>query len=122
MGGLFGGGGSASSAPAPQRLSGVRMQSSTFGLPKQIVYGRHRITGNILWYGDFVATAQTAFASGLRWQGRWRWWRRRKSSGDRLSVQCIGCHLCGLHEVLVMCDRFLALKASFWKTKRLRQV
>ena len=63
MGGLFGGGGSAPTAPAPQRLSGVRMQSSTFGLPKQIVYGRHRITGNILWYGDFVATAQTSQAA-----------------------------------------------------------
>lgn len=63
MGGLFGGGGSAPTTPAPQRLSGVRMQSSTFGLPKQIVYGRHRITGNILWYGDFVATAQTSQAA-----------------------------------------------------------
>lgn len=40
------------------------MQSSVFGLPIQIVYGRHRITGNIIWYGDFTSTAQTSSAGG----------------------------------------------------------
>lgn len=62
MGGLFGGGGA--TTPAPQRLSGVRLQSSVFGLPIQIIYGRHRVSGNIIWYGDFQSVPQTSSAGG----------------------------------------------------------
>lgn len=37
------------------RLGGIRIQTSLFGMPIPIVGGRNRIAPNILWYGDFVA-------------------------------------------------------------------
>ncbi len=38
---------------------GLRIQSSVYGQPLPIVYGANRIAGNLIWYGDFKAIAQT---------------------------------------------------------------
>lgn len=58
---LFGGGDSHTSA---QKLSGMSIQSSSQGLPIPIVFGQTRLTCNILWYGDFVATEHTEDVGG----------------------------------------------------------
>lgn len=47
-------------AAAPQasvapRFTGVRIQTSVYGLPIALVYGQTRVPGNLIWYGDFVA-------------------------------------------------------------------
>jgi hypothetical protein len=39
-------------------LGGIRVQTSVFGQPIPIVYGRNRLTGNILDYFNFTATPQ----------------------------------------------------------------
>lgn len=57
MSGLFGGGNSPSQ---PTPASGLLVQSSAYGLPVPIVYGRTRVTANMLWYGDFTAIPQHA--------------------------------------------------------------
>src|SRR5260370_16473887 len=36
-----------------QILSGVRIQTSLYGTVIPIVYGWGRISGNLIWYGDF---------------------------------------------------------------------
>lgn len=55
---MSGGGGGTISTSEP-RLGALRVQQSTYGLALPIVYGRTRISGNLIWYGDFVAIATT---------------------------------------------------------------
>lgn len=58
--GFFGGGKSKTTMPAA--VSGLQLQSSTQGLPVQLVYGTTRVAPNLIWYGDFVATQQQSAA------------------------------------------------------------
>jgi hypothetical protein len=62
MGGLFGGGNDNSTAQPV--ANGIRIQTSAYGLPVPIVYGLTRITGNLIWYGDFQAIANSQGAGG----------------------------------------------------------
>ena len=41
------------------RANGVTFQGSIYGSAIPIVYGRARVPGNLLWYGDFKAIAHT---------------------------------------------------------------
>lgn len=41
------------------RLGGIQVQTSLYGLALPMVWGRVRIGGNLLWYGDFTATPHT---------------------------------------------------------------
>lgn len=40
-------------------IGAVNIQQSSYGLTIPIVWGRTRITGNLIWYGDFVAIPHT---------------------------------------------------------------
>lgn len=62
MGGLFGGGQSISTSA--QRIGALRIQSSAYGLSIPITWGRTRISANLIWYGNFIATAHTVESSG----------------------------------------------------------
>lgn len=62
MGGLFGGGGQTISTEEP-RIGALLIQTSAYGLPIPIVYGTTRISGNLIWYGDFTAIAHTETSS-----------------------------------------------------------
>src|ERR1700679_1301302 len=53
MAGLFGSG---QKNKGPTVASGLPLQSSVYGLPIPIVYGTTRISPNLIWTGDFVAT------------------------------------------------------------------
>lgn len=55
MSGLFRG--SAGMATAPTKLAGIQVQTSAYGTPIPLVYGMNRVAGNLIWSGDFVATA-----------------------------------------------------------------
>jgi hypothetical protein len=55
---MSGGGGGTISTSEP-RLGALRVQQSSYGLALPIVYGRTRVSGNLIWYGDFVAIATT---------------------------------------------------------------
>lgn len=58
MSGLFNiGGAGAREAPA---LAGLRVQTSVYGLPLPIVYGRARVAGNLIHLVDFTATQATS--------------------------------------------------------------
>ena len=59
---LFGSSG-ASNATAQTMALGVDVQTSLAGTPIQIVYGSNRISGNLIWYGDFQAI-QSSSGSG----------------------------------------------------------
>lgn len=54
MSGLFGGG---SGAPQDSPVSSLYLQTSTRGRPIPIAYGKTRINGNLVWYGDLIALA-----------------------------------------------------------------
>lgn len=58
MGGIFGGGGSTNNTVAPV-AAGLRVQTSAYGLAIPIIYGRTRITGNLIWFGDFTPIPHT---------------------------------------------------------------
>ena len=54
MGNLFG----ASSPSMPDAVpayNGLRIQTSAYGMVIPVVFGTTRITGNLIWYGDFTA-------------------------------------------------------------------
>jgi hypothetical protein len=60
---MSGGGGSSTISTSEPRLGALRVQQSTYGLALPIVYGRTRVSGNLVWYGDFVAIAHTTTTS-----------------------------------------------------------
>lgn len=47
-----------------ERIAGVDLQSSAYGLPIPIVHGTTRVSGNLLWYSDFKALAHTSSQGG----------------------------------------------------------
>lgn len=62
MSGLFGGGGATISTVDPV-AAGLRIQTSAYGMALPLVYGRTRIPGNLMWYGDFTPIAHTETTS-----------------------------------------------------------
>ncbi len=57
MGGLFGG--KKTTSTSDTAIAGITFQTSVYGLAIPIVYGVNKISGNIIWYGDFQAIANT---------------------------------------------------------------
>jgi hypothetical protein len=55
--------GAKSQATQPAAISGLQLQSSSYGKAVSIIYGTTRIAPNLIWYGDFVATAQSSSSS-----------------------------------------------------------
>lgn len=62
MGGLFGGGSTMSMED--ERIGSMRVQTSAYGGVLPLLYGTTRITGNLIWYGDFVAHPHTESSGG----------------------------------------------------------
>lgn len=62
MSGMFGGGDTTISTVDPV-AAGLRIQTSAYGLALPLVYGRTRIPGNLIWYGDFKPIAHTETTS-----------------------------------------------------------
>lgn len=62
MDGLFGGRNNKISTSAPI-VAGFRVQTSAYGRPVPLVFGRTRVAANLLWYGDFTAIAHTTSSS-----------------------------------------------------------
>jgi hypothetical protein len=51
-------GGGDSQSSQPEMIKAIRVQTSVYGAVRPIVYGTTRLTGNLVWYGDFRATEQ----------------------------------------------------------------
>ena len=62
MAGLFGS--QAKASAQPPAAGALNIQQSSFGVPITLVYGTNRITGNLIWYGDFTATQQSNSGGG----------------------------------------------------------
>lgn len=62
MSGIFGGGGGGQSTVDPV-AAGLRVQTSAYGLCLPLVYGRTRITANLIGYYDFTPIAHTTTQS-----------------------------------------------------------
>jgi len=60
MASVFGGGNSAAASAPPVPEAGLRVQTSLEGVVRSLVYGKTRIAGNLIWYGDFRAVAQVS--------------------------------------------------------------
>lgn len=67
MSGLFGGSQTIATSETP--LDGMAIQSSVLGKPLALLYGRNRIAGNLLWYGDFAAIPHTTSSSASGGKG-----------------------------------------------------
>lgn len=61
MGGLFGGGGTNTSAT---KIATLRVQSSAYGAPLPLAYGKPRAQGNLISYTDFKSIAKTTSTGG----------------------------------------------------------
>lgn len=53
------GGKSSTIATSEPRLGTLRVQTSMYGLALPLMWGQPRVTGNLLWFGNFKAIAQT---------------------------------------------------------------
>lgn len=62
MSGLFGGGKQTIANEQP-RIGALRIQTSAFGMPIPIVFGKTRLSCNLIWYGDFTAIPHTTTTS-----------------------------------------------------------
>lgn len=51
-------------ATAAKPATGLRVQSAVSGKPLPLFWGRNRLSGNLIWYGDFVATANSQSSGG----------------------------------------------------------
>jgi len=49
------GGGKNALAAKPNLLNALRVQTSSYGQVIPIVYGQNRVSGRLLWSGDFAA-------------------------------------------------------------------
>ena len=47
-------------AQQPTVLHTLRVQTASYGQAIPIVYGQNRISGKLIWYGDFTPIAQTS--------------------------------------------------------------
>ena len=57
------GGKSSTIATEEPRLGNLRVQTSMYGLAQPMVWGQTRVTGNLLWFGNFRAVATTTSTS-----------------------------------------------------------
>src|SRR6185437_12625760 len=71
------GGGNKSLASKPNLLSALRVQTSSYGQVLPIVYGQNRISGRLIWSGDFAYV----HAKGRR-QGHGNWRRQCRHEHD----------------------------------------
>lgn len=60
--GLFGGGNKTIATEQP-RIGALRVQTSAFGMSIPIVFGKTRLSCNLIWYGDFIAIPHTTTTS-----------------------------------------------------------
>lgn len=67
MSSLFSTGEKSASKPPP--ATSLRIQSSLQGVPRAIGWGRNRISGNLIWYGDFVSSGQLLQRATLAGKG-----------------------------------------------------
>jgi len=56
--------GGSSQSNQPEAIKAVRVQTSTYGAVIPLVWGQTRITGNIIWYGDFKANPVKSQSGG----------------------------------------------------------
>ncbi len=57
-------GGAKTQSDTTPKLTGIRIQTSVYGLCIPLLYGRNRVPGNLIWYGDFKAVAQQQTVGG----------------------------------------------------------
>lgn len=57
-------GGNESTGTKPQKLTTLNVQTSAYGVCIPMVWGTARITGNLIWFGDFVAIENKESAGG----------------------------------------------------------
>lgn len=51
-------------AAQPVAIKSVRLQTSSYGVARPMIYGTTRATMNLIWYGDFVAEPVPAQSGG----------------------------------------------------------
>jgi hypothetical protein len=64
MAGLIFGGGRRTNAQTPPAATSLRIQTSNAGMALPLVYGRTRLAGNLVWYGDFAAIPHSSGGGG----------------------------------------------------------
>lgn len=60
---MFGGSNSPQSSQ-PEAIKAIRIQSSSNGVVRPLVYGTNRVTVNLIYYNDFIAEPVSQSVSG----------------------------------------------------------
>lgn len=101
MGGIFGGGTSVNTSEKP--ANGVQIQTSVYGNAVPLVFGRTRVTGNLIWYEDFKAHAHTTTTSSGKGGGG------GESSSTTYTYSCSFC--------LMLSEGVVTDLVTFWAGK-----
>lgn len=91
-----------------QPAATLRVQQSIQGKPRPIGYGRNRIAGNLLWYGDFVAVQQSQGGGGGKGTG---------GGASGKGAQGSGTFSYYVSFILGLCEGPVTLLASLWNNK-----
>lgn len=88
------------------KLGALSIQSSTYGLPINLIWGTTRVTGNMIWYGDFVAIPHTQTQSSGG---------GGKGGGGVTSSNTTYTYTCAL--MLALCEGVIAGIGKIWSGK-----
>ena len=113
MSGLFGGkSNNIEINNTENKVSALTLQQSSQGLPIPIVYGSTRITGNNLWYGNFLPVAHTSSTSSSSGGGG-------KGGGGSSSTTTVTTttytYTCGI--AMALCEGPITSIGSVWADK-----
>jgi len=91
--------------PVNDVLGGIRLQTSVWGQPIPIVFGRNRVAGNLLWYGDFIAQSVSN--------------RKKGGSSGGSGKKGSGQYDYGAAVAIALCRGPIANLGSIWSTQGL---
>ncbi len=91
-----------------QPAAALRVQQSIQGKPRAVGYGRNRIAGNLLWYGDFTAVQQTSGGGGGKGTG---------GGASGKGAQGSGSYSYYVSFVLGLCEGPVSAVSAIWNNK-----
>ena len=93
--------GGPSTVTIADRQTTVQVQQSAYGIPIPVCYGTNRIAGNLVWFANFAANAQTTTSGGKGMGG---------SSTNTTYTYTASC-------IMALCEGTIAGIGNVWKDK-----
>ena len=95
--------GAGTNASQPTVYTGIKIQTSAQGVPITLMWGKNRVTPNLIWYNNFQAHKQSSKGGGETHRAR------RRS----IRLAYIGFLLCAVSQTLCQSLRGIAIEIEF---------